>query len=436
MKKLKWFCLQPLTGGMYIGSENAIGHKAEAIISFPGFGDITKNPKCDRINAGNEYNLLKYLEKKNDLTTYKIFKQKPFDDEELSKAEIYDHAVWGKNNKDLDFTDTDIVTAVPVCSGLSTATIGTDETKNARNCNMVQLARYALGTIKPKVYIFENAPTLFSERGESVREQLEDIAEEYGYSVAYYKTDTQLHGVPQRRPRTFIYFFKWRNGKKEGVPMLNFTDVQDTMEHYFSLIPEDASQQTPVVHNVLNNMLLKYARSKWGDNWRDEIADGKDNTDLIFYIIKHNLMDECLDWITNNYDDIKPEYHIPHITKIFKHIKTKLDMGLGFYSNAPVIHRKIMPAIMFKSMIATVHPTEDRCLTIRECLHLMGMPNEFELYGSDDNYPKIGQNVPVKTAQYIVSEAVRIVNNWDNEDRSLGLSKGYAMFDNIKKKVA
>ena len=42
------------------------------------------------------------------------------------------------------------------------------------------------------------------------------------------------------------------------------------------------------------------------------------------------------------------------------------------------------------------------------------MPVDYELPGSiNGNYAKIGQNVPARTAQWIVSEAVRIIKDWD-----------------------
>lgn len=62
----------------------------------------------------------------------------------------------------------------------------------------------------------------------------------------------------------------------------------------------------------------------------------------------------------------------------------------------------------------------------------MGHPHDFKMYGDINiNYPKIGQNVPVNTARWIVTEAVRLVENWDNLDRS-GSTDRY--FDNTKKK--
>ena len=44
------------------------------------------------------------------------------------------------------------------------------------------------------------------------------------------------------------------------------------------------------------------------------------------------------------------------------------------------------------------------------------MPNDFELYGTlKANFPKIGQNVPVRTAQFIISQIVKILEHWDEE---------------------
>ena len=45
------------------------------------------------------------------------------------------------------------------------------------------------------------------------------------------------------------------------------------------------------------------------------------------------------------------------------------------------------------------HPDEDRFLTIRECLSIMGLPEDFILQGGKKNINHICQNVPVTTAQ-------------------------------------
>ena len=73
---------------------------------------------------------------------------------------------------------------------------------------------------------------------------------------------------------------------------------------------------------------------------------------------------------------------------------------------------------MFKSVPSLIHYKEYRLYTIREWLHIMGLPHDFELQGDVNNeYAKIGQNVPVRTAQFIVSEAKRFVDNWETIER-------------------
>ena len=48
----------------------------------------------------------------------------------------------------------------------------------------------------------------------------------------------------------------------------------------------------------------------------------------------------------------------------------------------------------------------------------MGMPHDFIIYGDiNGNYAKIGQNVPACTAQFIVSEVLKLLNNWESIEK-------------------
>ena len=89
-RKIKWGCIQPLTGGMYLGAENAIGHPADWIISYPGLTDIKKTKTGTICNVGNEYNLLMYLKKHNRLPKYKVFNKKPFINSNINEVELID----------------------------------------------------------------------------------------------------------------------------------------------------------------------------------------------------------------------------------------------------------------------------------------------------------------------------------------------------------
>ena len=263
-KQIRWGILQPLTGGMYFGTKQATGCDAQWIISFNGLNSPKFDKEGNLVDGGNEYHLTTYLKNHNCMPPYYVFKdRKMFQSDIDANPELITEDGQTVNP---DFNDIDIVTAVPVCSGLSTATICGADVKNERNCNMLFLATYTLNVIKPKVYIFENAPTLMSTRGDSVRKQLEELAKSTGYSIAYYKTDTRLHHNCQKRPRTFVYFFK-----DSLVPELPFENAQMSVQDFLAQIPEDATQKVTLIDTVWNFVPIKYARHIFGTNWRDHI---------------------------------------------------------------------------------------------------------------------------------------------------------------------
>lgn len=424
-EKIKWGCIQPLTGGMYLGARNAIGTPAAWVVSYPGLTDVklTKDGHVGKV--GNEYHLLDWCKKHNELPPYKVFNKKSFEHMDPHDVELLDVEGW--STTDIDFTNTDIVVSVPVCSGLSQATIASDEAKEERNYNMVWNAKFALSVVKPKIYIFENAPTLFSgTSAKGVREMINKMASDYGYSVIYYKTDTKLHDNCQRRPRTFVMFVKQEEGKL-GAPDLNFECVKTSILDYFSRIPEDATQQISLPLNEEGMCFLNFVKYKYGENYR-EIAQPW----TIGNIINNNLWEEFYEFLKDTHVDqsIQDKLH-----KLCDHIQYKLSLGKNFYCLVPAWTRptdETIASCMFKQIPFLMHFKEERCFTIREWLHLMGHPHDFEIYGDiNTNYAQIGQNVPVRTAQWIVSEAVRLISNWDSLDRN---TNNVRYFDNTKQK--
>ena len=427
MKSIKWGCIQPLTGGMYIGAKNATNTNASWILSYPGLADVKTNEAGELVNVGNEYNLLKWLEKNNLETAYQLFDRNPFDSfSDVSDTNIIDDETWTKQK--VNYKNTDLVVSVPVCSGLSQATIAKNDTKDLRNNNMLFNAEYALKVIQPKIYIFENAPTLFTNAGNGVRTILNRLAREYDYSVCYYKTNTRLHDNVQHRPRTFIYFIKNINGKK-GCPSFNTEHISPTIEEYFSRIPKNATQQEKVELSPINKILMDFVLYKKGKNFRD----GEEFWSMNVAI---NAGEEFFEWLADYDADTKDK---ERLESTVRHIHKKLEENKNFYAIAPMWlseKSECVPVCMFKNIKTILHYKENRLLNIREWLHLMGHPHDFEFYGKYDNnnnYPKLGQNVPARTAQFIVSEAVRIINEWDTIPRN---NPEIYMFDNTKIKKA
>ena len=419
MKKIKWGCIQPLTGGMYIGARNAIGHKAEWILSYKGLDSVKTRPDGSLGAVGNEYSLLKWCEKRNELPVYKVFDRNTFDTDMSTDVKLL-NAGW--NDGEVDFEDIDIVVSVPVCSGLSKATIAKDDTKTQRNCNMLWNEKYALSVIKPKVYIFENAPTLFtSASADGIRNEIEDIAYANGYCVAYYRTDTKYHDNCQRRQRTFVIIFK---NTGHGVPKMSYEYKPVGVKEFFERIPDDATQNVALELSEPNKMMFDFIRQYYGPQWRE-----KSCVEMLDNMINYNLWDEYYDFIDNydTTDEVKRRHK-----KLCDHIQYKLSIKMNYYALCPQFIKsdaRTIPTCMFKAIPTVIHYKYDRLLTMREWLFAMGHPLDFEMYGDMNvNYQKLGQNVPVRTAQWIVSDVVRILNGEDVEYTD----KMYERFDNVK----
>ena len=427
MNNIKWACIQPLTGGMYLGAAEAIGHDAEWILSYDGLDYVKYDTDGVTVkDAGNEYNLLQYLKKHGrDVPYYKICNRSMFDtntvvkDIEIRKDEILENP---------DYNDIDLIVSVPVCSGLSMATNASQATKNSRNCNMEWLAYYVLNVIRPKVYCFENAPTLISARGEYMRTALEQMALDSGYSVLYYKTDTVLHNSCQRRPRTFVIFFKWTEGHPQLPPQFEFESKTVRIPEFFDKISKDAPQQKPVTSYPQNYMMVDFYNKQYGEDWPKRF----NNFNLLYKLYDEHLVNKFMDFIKDgqyNEDDKKKAL------KYLNHMLEKRNKGLNYFGQDACLFTDLFPSVQFRSIPNMLHYTGKRFCTIREYLSLMGMPEDFILYGGEKCQAKIGQNVPVNTVKFIVNQILKYVNNNDYINKDDICEQNVIIQDNIKQET-
>lgn len=363
---MKWIAIQPLIGGMLLGAKEALGTWPQYIISQ---------------GTPNEEHLNNYLNKKEANVPYVLM-----DSEYKEFIEI-----------SINFDDdVDIVIGVPVCSGLSLANCSTTG-PNARganaeqNNNMYNIAELSLSKIKPKCYIFENAPGLYTKMGEPVVDKLYRIGKKYGYSMSLIKTDTFLHGIPQHRKRTFGIFWK-----SENAPLLNYYNKENKgLEEYLKKIKNNDNP----INNLNDDIYYKYLFNKFKHNFRKELLKYKTGMNTITRL---NLWDDfgifCKE---NNYENgIKTKNHV---------IK-KLNAGESYWDSSMLLFNNYVNGVIGKSMNKLLHPIEDRFLSIRELLYLMGMPEDFVLNDSKRNYNHIAQNVPVTTARDWVLECKKFIN--------------------------
>lgn len=386
----------PLIGGFTIAAMNVFKTPPLAITSYCAF-------------YGNDKLLLDYLEKKDISYTYETLDQGTPDLSHLYKK-------------------LDLVVAVPPCSGLSTSSsFKPGARKNApANEWMFKSAETILGDMKPTIYCFENAPGLFTDIGEHVRVKLMETAKKHGYAGTFYKTNSLFHGIPQFRPRTYTIFYK---GDK--APIINqIRHEAPTTAEYLKSIPKRASLQKSYMcgadPDISDYEIVKYLKSKFGDEWRNEILRDKNHEASYDFLKKRKLLYEYRDFL-NKMDPVNP-YAIKDIEHVIK--KTEMNKNFRLSYKVLILDKDYVYAVVREMMERNVHPTEDRRMSIREFMHLMGLPHDFDMPDDIKQYAKLTQNVPVKTSEDILKEVEQIING----NRSLSTER-FIMIDNTKEIV-
>lgn len=437
-KKIKWGFIEPLTGGMALGAEKAIGSAPDWVLSFPGFCSHTENQDGTVKSAMNEYHYLTYMKKHNKLPPYLTINRQPFAD--FTKEEDPWHPELIKNEfsttDTIDLSNTDLVCALPVCSGLSNATTTkNDETRELRNCNMQWITKFVLEHIKPKVYIFENAPALFAgAKGKPIREFIDNTAEAAGYSVTYFKTDTCLHHNAQRRPRTFVICWKWTGTEKEMPPIINFERDEISVKDFLDEMPVyEQNDEMPLSWS--NQNILDYFKQAHPTDYREVLKERSGFAHIIECGEKDQYIEFCKTYQWKNDDPATQEKHRACLLRSINHTAEKYAAGSWIFdtTTAVIDDKKKLPSIMHKVTTSKLHPYEDRLLTVGEILYCMGMPTDYHIYG--ETYEKshqTGQNVPVNTARYIVSEIVRVLNDWEVERRNTNGNPFFGDNDNVE----
>lgn len=366
---IRWISFQSLIGGEMIGAEKAFGTPPLMTIDYEG----VKNSEL-------------YVDwmKSRGLDIPHIV----LDGTLLSKTETIKE---GKEAFDKLNHDIDVVCAVPICSGLSHAnsskTGATARGSDAcQNNNMLGIEEFVLKIIKPKVYLFENAPALFTVSTKDLREKINEIAFKYGYSVSYIKTDTQFHGLPQKRSRTFCIIWQGNQvGVLENPPKISPIPLAELLSNTEGLNGADVI----LFNDFENDPYIKYCYAKYGkEHYREEFNDTP--RDILRKIFKNNDVEFAKEV---NKDNEK-------FCKYMDYAKDKFDKGMNVMDASPLIFAgdSLCCTIFARNQRRIVHPTEERGLNLRELMRMMGMPDDFPI--TKDYEAMIGQNVPVNTTKY------------------------------------
>ena len=363
---MKYASIVPLIGGATIAMQNVLNRKPEYILSYDDF-------------KGNDNHLVEYY-----------------------KGTVPYH-LYGDNGVP-DLPSVEVINTVCPCAGLSSLS-PTASSDAAANDWMLTTSNFVLGTLKPQVFWGENAPGLASNIGRPVVTKLRKIGKKFGYTFSIYKTKSILHGLGQVRNRTFYFFWKG-----EKIPQFDFIKrehekIEDTIRSVKSK-PNDPMDKPTNYDIPSKNPYYRYVLEEMcGGITHKEFQDTKISR-------SQNAMD-YIEWNGGNYKDVAKWMMSQGFTKISERcnaIHKKLSEGGNIMRKVCHFPKNSIGAFVGHMPKNLTHPDEDRYLTIRECLSIMKLPNDFMLQGGLKNLNHICQNVPVTTAEDMATHVEKFVD--------------------------
>lgn len=353
---LKHASIVPLIGGETLGQMAAFGTKPDYLLSYTPF-------------SNNDSHLVNHL------------KDVPY-------------ILLDQGGKHPGYVD--IVNAVCPCAGLSSLSPSANS-EAAVNDWMMITAKYVLEEMKPQVFWGENAPRFAGEMGRPIVNKLRKLGKENGYTMSIYRTKSLLHGLPQVRERSFYFF--WKGDK---VPVFNYFERAHTkIEDLLAGVNKSASQ---------NDVTNKKIPSKDDPYYRYVLEVMEGGISHSEFQSKLTKSTDAMHWIETNghtYRQVKEFFAKEGYEKLASKmdgIQDKLDAGGNIMRRASYIPKDYIGAFVGHLPVSMTHPTEDRYLTYRECMTIMGLPEDFQLLNPARNLNHVCQNVPVTTATDMAME--------------------------------
>ena len=134
----------------------------------------------------------------------------------------------------------------------------------------------------------------------------------------------------------------------------------------------------------------------------------------------NSLIDEWIEWLWKYHPEatVSGNGHGRTWIKYLEHAKFKYSIGKGIWDHTPLlVGFESFCSLQKKSMIRAVHAMGEIFMNLREMMHLMGLPHEFNIvekaFATKSNREKtikmVSQNVPVTTARDMADEVKKFL---------------------------
>jgi len=309
--------------------------------------------------------------------------------------------LFKKIDKQLEISESknlDIIVGGPPCQAYSV--IGRSRT-GANNDNdkrhyLYKLYVEFLRKYKPKMFVFENVPGIYTAKNGEIFEDIKDQFDEAGYKIRSFDFNSFDFGVPQKRKRVIIM------GVRDDLIFEEFKYPQDKENNYRVLeflkdLPPIKAGEIYSNYNYTSTATKALINTKIrndNDILTHHIARPNNERDLKIYRIAVDLWNNGKERLI--YSDL-PENLITH-----KNVKSFLDRFKVVADN--LNYSQTIVAHIAKDGHYYIHPNIDqnRSISVREAARLQSFPDDYFFEGSrTSNFTQIGNAVPPLMAEYI-----------------------------------
>lgn len=293
---------------------------------------------------------------------------------------------------ELNAGDIDVLIGGPPCQGFSTA--GPRFWDDPRNHLLKQYIR-ALDTIRPKWFLMENVEGLLTANNGEYIKQTASALIDIGYKIKIEKVYAHEYGIPQRRKRVIII------GNRIGIdfefpkPISNshgkiYSKADITLAHALQGLPEPSFENIP----------LNYYEATTSD-WAIQLKGSSITVTEHFIPHLDNIQTARISALKQGQTmkDLPEELQHPSFQK--RALRRVMDgTPSEKRGGAPSGLKRLRldePSLTITGAAVRefVHPSENRCLTIRECARIQTFPDDFVFHGSNsDKIQQIGNAIP------------------------------------------
>jgi DNA (cytosine-5)-methyltransferase 1 len=295
----------------------------------------------------------------------------------------------------------------PPCQGFSM--IGKRRQSDPRNQLIREFGRLVV-ELSPTYFVMENVTGLLVGDARKTLDDFTTQMETSGFSVVQpiQVLDAAEYGVPQRRRRVFVLGYS-RGAMVPGYPIASHPYDQDgeptgpTVWDAIGDLPKVS--QYPYLLNSDNFLGTLGAPSEFASILRGEIPDSKD------YAHKRHTNGDGLSGCLRT-------LHTPETILRFSQTKPGASEAISRYYRlnrtglAPTQRAGTGPKLGSFMAPRPIHPSQDRCITVREAARLHSFPDWFHFHATKwHGFRQIGNSVPPFLARAVARSILRAANH-------------------------